>query len=157
NASGTAQCAWMSTVLTRLPLTTTSRRRPCACAGRAASRSQPTNTSPASAPVVVCKKSRRVVMADLLWCARRVGSAVEPGGAQAPAVVVAEVGRVVLEGALPHGDVRPRGKVDVVLLPREVSLDLVNDVAAGLDLRGAPLLHEQVVEDRIVDVAPVPW
>ena len=33
-ASGTAQCACTSTVLTRLPLTTISRRRPCARDGR---------------------------------------------------------------------------------------------------------------------------
>ena len=42
--------------------------------------------------------------------------------------------------------------MDVVLLPGEVPLDLVNDVAAGLDLRGAALLDEQIVEE-ILDVS----
>src|SRR5207247_1953524 len=61
-ASATAQCAWTSTVLTRRPLTTTSRRRVCARTGAAARRSQPTNARPASAPVVVPRNSLRVVM-----------------------------------------------------------------------------------------------
>src|SRR5439155_11545954 len=65
SASGTAQCACTSTVFARLPLTTTSRRRPCARAGAAASTSQPTKAMPASAPAVVWRKSRRVVMAGL--------------------------------------------------------------------------------------------
>src|SRR5438093_476695 len=63
-ASATAQCAWTSTVLTRRPLTTTSRRRVCARTGAAARRSQPTNARPASAPVVVPRNSLRVVMMD---------------------------------------------------------------------------------------------
>src|SRR2546428_362205 len=61
-ASATAQCACTSTVLTRRPLTTTSRRRVCARTGAAARRSQPTNARPASAPVVVPRNSLRVVM-----------------------------------------------------------------------------------------------
>src|SRR5438093_306792 len=48
-ASATAQCAWTSTVLTRRPLTTTSRRRVCARTGAAARRSQPANAGQASA------------------------------------------------------------------------------------------------------------
>src|SRR5207248_2735804 len=47
-ASGTAQCACTSTVLTRRPPTITSRRRAWARAGAAARRSQPTNAIPAS-------------------------------------------------------------------------------------------------------------
>src|SRR5215831_2225515 len=52
-ASGTMQWAWMSTVLTRLPLTTTSRRLPCP--GVAAPAvfviAHPINAMPANAPV----------------------------------------------------------------------------------------------------------
>src|SRR6266852_99056 len=63
-ASGTAQCACTSTVLTRRPLTTTSRRRTvppaCACAFRAARRSQPTKAMPAIAPVAFLMNSLRV-------------------------------------------------------------------------------------------------
>src|SRR6266849_2283639 len=63
-ASGTAQCACTSTVLTRRPLTTTSRRRTvppaCACAFRAARRSQPTKAMPAIAPVTFPMNSLRV-------------------------------------------------------------------------------------------------
>src|SRR2546427_393942 len=61
-ASATAQCACTSTVLTRRPLTATSRRRVWPRTGAAARRSQPTNARPASAPVVVPRNSLRVVM-----------------------------------------------------------------------------------------------
>src|SRR2546429_1699190 len=61
-ASGTAQCACTSTVFTRRPLTTTSRRllAGCACASRAARRSQPTKAIPAMAPAEFRMKSLRV-------------------------------------------------------------------------------------------------
>src|SRR5713101_6171047 len=63
-ASGTAQCACTSTVFTRRPLTTTSRRRTvpptCACSFRAARRSQPTKAMPAIAPVTFLMNSLRV-------------------------------------------------------------------------------------------------
>src|SRR5262245_41242180 len=59
--SATAQCACMSTVFTRLPFTTTSRRRPWARVGAAANRSQPTKKRPARV-AVVWRKSRRVVI-----------------------------------------------------------------------------------------------
>ena len=63
-ASGTAQCAWTSTVFTRRPLTTTSRRLAPACAraSRAASSSQPTKAMPAMAPAEFRMKSLRLVM-----------------------------------------------------------------------------------------------
>src|SRR5467141_825380 len=64
-ASGTAQCACTSTVLTRRPPTITSRRCACARAGAAARRSQPTNAMPASAPAVVPRNSLRVFMVAL--------------------------------------------------------------------------------------------
>ena len=48
-ASGTMVWAWMSTVLTRLPLTTTSRRLPWLGAGEAPPRLHPTKARPASA------------------------------------------------------------------------------------------------------------
>src|SRR5882762_1875786 len=63
-ASGTAQCACTSTVFTRRPLTTTSRRRTaplaCARASRAARRSQPTKAMPAMAPEAFRMNSLRV-------------------------------------------------------------------------------------------------
>src|SRR5205085_2511903 len=60
-ASGTMVWAWMSTVLTRLPLTTTSRRLPCPAPGTGApglgapeafDRLHPTNARPANAPAI---------------------------------------------------------------------------------------------------------
>src|SRR6516165_2309239 len=52
-ASGTMVWAWISTVLTRLPLTTTSRRLPCPGIGAAPpDRLHPTNARPAKAPVI---------------------------------------------------------------------------------------------------------
>src|SRR5215472_4404927 len=46
-AAGIATCAWTSIVLTRLPLTSTSRRRAGACACAPPSRLQPTKAAPA--------------------------------------------------------------------------------------------------------------
>src|SRR5206468_3414441 len=60
-ASGTAQCACTSTVLTRRPLTTTSRRRPCACTGATPVRLHATKAMPA-APAAPSTNSRRVLM-----------------------------------------------------------------------------------------------
>src|SRR5947207_1400445 len=71
-ASATAQCACTSMTFTRLPPTIVSRRRPWARAGRAASRSQPTNARPASAPADVSRNSLRVVMTGPSLTARRV-------------------------------------------------------------------------------------
>src|SRR6185295_19101487 len=65
-ASGKAQCACTSTVFTRRPFTTTSRRRGagCACACVAGSSSQPTKATPAMAPVMPPMKSLRVVISS---------------------------------------------------------------------------------------------
>src|SRR5262245_35631521 len=60
------------------------------------------------------------------------GSAVEPGRDEPPAVVVTQVRPVVLERPVPHRDVGRRRRVNVVLLPGEVPLDLVDDVAPDL-------------------------
>src|SRR5689334_21752192 len=43
-------------------------------------------------------------------------SAIQPGRRQAAAVVVADVRRVVLQRAVPHGDVDARWDLDVILL-----------------------------------------
>src|SRR5215831_9568727 len=64
-ASGTAQCAWTSTVLTRRPFTTTSRRRPCACTGAIPVMLHATKAMPA-APAAPSTNSRRVVMVPSL-------------------------------------------------------------------------------------------
>src|SRR5919197_72911 len=71
-ASATAQCACTSMTFTRLPPIVVSRRPPCARAGRAAMRSQPTNARPASAPAVVPRNSLRVFMRGPSLTARRV-------------------------------------------------------------------------------------
>src|SRR5690349_11828754 len=60
-ASPTPQCACTSITFTCLPAIVVVRRRPCARAGRAANRSQPTNTSPARAAPVP-RNALRVVM-----------------------------------------------------------------------------------------------
>src|SRR5258706_10953140 len=79
----------------------------------------------------------------------------QPRSNRPPAVVVPEVGPVVPHRRIPDRDVVPRRRVDVVLLPRQVSLDLLDDLAPLLDVGGAALAHEQVVERGVVDVAPV--
>src|SRR5215831_13861406 len=65
SASGTAQCACTSMVLTRRPLTTTSRRRPCACTGAIPVMLHATKAMPA-APAAPSTNSRRVVMVPSL-------------------------------------------------------------------------------------------
>jgi len=45
--------------------------------------------------------------------------------------------------------------VDVVLLLRQVALDLVNQLAPRLQIRGPPLPHEEIVQHGVVDVAAV--
>src|SRR2546428_2153178 len=61
-ASGTLQCACTSTVFTRRPFTTTSRRRVWACADAASARPQPTNAMPAMALADSSMNSLRVFM-----------------------------------------------------------------------------------------------
>src|SRR5688572_8027530 len=80
---------------------------------------------------------------------------VEPGGQQATAVVVADIGPVVLEGGVPDGDVDRRRQLHVVLLPGQVLLDLEDHLAALGDVERAPLAHQQVGHLRVVDVALV--
>src|SRR5262245_44425295 len=75
------------------------------------------------------------------------GLPIEPGGGEAAAVVEAEVGPVVLEGAVPDRDVDAARHVHVVLLHGQVALDLVDDLAPGLEVGGAPLADEEIVQD----------
>src|SRR2546428_6726779 len=83
---------------------------------------------------------------------RSTASAVEPGCGQSSAVVVAEVGAVVLERAVPDGGVGGRRELHVVLLIRQVALDVVDQLAALGDVERAPLAYEQIGDDGIVDV-----
>src|SRR5580765_1658010 len=55
--------------------------------------------------------------------------AVEPGGHEAAAVVVAEIRPVVFQGAVPDRHVNPRGELDVVLLLGQMALQVVDDLA----------------------------
>src|SRR4030095_1723788 len=82
-------------------------------------------------------------------------SPVEPGGLEPTAVVVAHVRAVVLERALPDGDVYGRRHLHVVLLQGEVALDVVDDFAALYGTERAPLPDEHVGHHRVVDVALV--
>src|SRR5689334_12862161 len=82
-------------------------------------------------------------------------SAVEPGGRQPPSVVVAEIGSVVLEGAVPDGRIGLRDRGDVVHLLGQVALDLVNELAPLGDVERPALPDDHVGHDRIVDVALV--
>src|SRR5712691_11769321 len=83
------------------------------------------------------------------------GSAVEPGREQAATPVVAEIGHVVLERAVPHPDIDAGRRIHVVLLPGRVALDLVEHVPPLGHVCGAPLADEQVAQHGIVDVALV--
>src|SRR5512145_2541349 len=49
---------------------------------------------------------------------------IQPGGHQPPAVVVAQIGAVVLQRVVPHRDVHARRRLNVVLLLGQVALDV---------------------------------
>src|SRR5438552_2399686 len=82
-------------------------------------------------------------------------SSVEPRRGEAAAVVVAEVRSVVLQRALPHRDRDRRGDLDVVLLLRQMPLQLREELAPLHGVCRPALAHEQIGDDRIVDVALV--
>src|SRR5882672_4165699 len=88
------------------------------------------------------------------WSSPRF-SALEPRRDEPAAVVVAEVGPVVLQRALPDGRVDLRDGGRVVGLLRQIPLDLLDQVAALGEIERAPLTDEHVGHDRIVDVALV--
>src|SRR5262245_32128856 len=123
---------------------------------------RPVAPSAAAAPPSL-RRSRRVTpaitcssMRELLPKVRRSwGLLVEPGGHQAPAVVVPEVGPVVLQRRRPRRHVDLRGVLHVVLLLGEVALDVVDDLLPLRRVQRAPLLHEHVGDHGIVDVALV--
>src|SRR5258706_2770165 len=66
--------------------------------------------------------------------ASAVPSPIQPRRHQAAAVVVPDVWSVVLQRGVPHADVHARRDGDVVLLLREVALDLVHDLAPLADV-----------------------
>src|SRR5258705_6615888 len=59
---------------------------------------------------------------------------VQPRGGQPSTQVVAEVRRIVLQRVLPRRDAESRVDLDVVLLLREVALDLVDDLSTLRDV-----------------------
>src|SRR5215831_15422183 len=82
-------------------------------------------------------------------------SAIQPGGREPPAEIVAEVGAVVLQRALPHGDAEARMDGDVVLLGCQMALDGVDQLTTLGDVERAPLTQDQVRRDGVLDVALV--
>src|SRR5262249_42813623 len=87
---------------------------------------------------------------------RSTRSALQPGGEQPAAVIVAEIRAVVLERAVPHCDVDAGIRRDVVLLLGQITLDGGDLLLALGDVEGAALANEHVGEHGIVDVALVP-
>ena len=79
----------------------------------------------------------------------------QPRGDQPPPVVISEVRPIPPHRRIPDRDVDRGRHVHVVLLLREVPLDLVDDLPPLLEVGGAALAHEEVVEHGVVDVAPV--
>src|SRR6266852_8647835 len=80
---------------------------------------------------------------------------VEPGGHQAAAVVVTQVGPVVLERLVPDRVVDLRTDLNVVLLLGQVSLDFEDLLPPLGGIRGPSLADQHVRYHRIVDVAVV--
>src|SRR6266404_7221116 len=100
----------------------------------------------ARAPPPALRRSRRLSPATL---------PIQPGRQETPTVVVADVGGVVLQRALPDGDLHGRRHLDVVLLLGEVALDLVDDLAPLGDVLSAALANQHVGHDGVIDVALV--
>src|SRR3989442_5184219 len=72
---------------------------------------------------------------------------IQPGRQEPPTVVVADVGGVVLQRALPDGDLDGRRHLHVVLLLAQIALDLVDDLAALGHVLVASLAGKQVRHD----------
>src|SRR5688572_26636119 len=77
-------------------------------------------------------------------------SAVQPGCHEPPAVIVADVGGVVLDRGVPDADVNTRRQLHVVLLLRQVALQVVDDLAALGGVERPALPHQQVGGDGVV-------
>src|SRR5438445_107490 len=84
-----------------------------------------------------------------------LASPVQPGAQQAAAVVVAEVGAVVLQRAVPHEEGDGRIDLDDVLLDGHQTLDLVDEPPARGHLLGPPLANQKIGEGGVVDLGHV--
>src|SRR5262245_53692337 len=81
--------------------------------------------------------------------ADRPGSSLQPRRHQAAAVVVAEVGAVVLERPVPRRHIDRGRRLDVVLLLREVFLDAEDDLSSLCHVERSTLPDEHVGEHGI--------
>src|SRR5437867_3294970 len=95
------------------------------------------------------------VIGRLVVTAEDPASTIQPGGRQPSTEVIPEIRRIVLQGALPRRDAEAGVDGDVVLLPGEVALDLVDQLPSLDGVERTPLAHDQVRHHRIVDVALV--
>src|SRR5207244_59159 len=86
---------------------------------------------------------------------RVTASAVEPGGHEPPAVVVAEIRPEVPDVPLPRRDRDRRGAVQVIDLLGEVTLDVPEDRPPPADVEGPALEPDHVGEPRVVHPAGV--
>src|SRR5262245_54476921 len=100
-------------------------------------------------------RSFTLISAMVVLLLRMAVSPVEPGRDQAAAVIVPEIGSVVLEGSVPHEDHYRRVDLQDVLLGGHVALDLVDELAARGDVRGAALADQEIGQDGIVDLGHV--
>src|SRR5215813_935266 len=82
-------------------------------------------------------------------------STIQPGRGEAPAVIVAEVGAVVLQRGVPDGEGNDRIRLRPIDLLAEVALNVVDDLSALGDLPHPSLTQDQVGEGRIVDLQDV--
>src|SRR5437016_5434338 len=85
------------------------------------------------------------------WWSPRV-SALEPRRDEPAAVVVAEVGPVVLQRTVPYRGVHLSHRRRVVDLPGEIALDVLDDLAALGGIERAALTDDHVGDDGIVHV-----
>src|SRR5262245_57539075 len=87
----------------------------------------------------------------------QMGSAVEPGGHQAAAVVVAEVRRVVLEGWIPYRGQDRRVGLGAIDHLGQIALDVEEQLTPLCRILNAPLASQHVSERGVVNLHVVAW
>src|SRR5882724_1685641 len=116
------------------------------CPGRSYSCSSPAKGTPSQ---TACRREG--------WCLPRSALAlpIEPQRGGAPAIIVGGVGSIVLHIGVPRAGEARAVEVHIVLLLRDIPLQVKNKLLARLAVLGAPLFLEHGRKLRVVDMAAV--
>src|SRR5207247_6608162 len=81
--------------------------------------------------------------------------AIQPGGGESPAVVVAEIGTIVLQRGIPHGQGDDRVRLRPVDLLSQVALDLVDELSTLGEVPHPALTKDEIGERWVIDLQDV--